>query len=167
MQSALDRREGALVNFDDAFTKLIGHEGGYVNDKRDPGGETKFGISARAYPSVDIANLTLEGAKLIYFCDYWGPAGCDVVPDVIKFDLFDMAVNSGIRPAIKMLQRTVQTTEDGILGPITLQALNSIDSVKLAIKYNANRLEFYTELSTWPAFGKGWVRRIVANLRSI
>ena len=155
------------MNFDQAFIQLIGHEGGYVDDRRDPGGETKYGISSRAYPAVDIHALTLEGAKLIYFRDYWGPAGCDVVPDSIKFDLFDMAVNSGVRPAIKLLQAVVQTTQDGVLGPKTLQAVNSMDKTKLAVRYNAGRLEFYTTLSTWPAFGKGWVRRIAANLRSI
>lgn len=155
------------MNFDDSFVRLIGHEGGYVNDKRDRGQETKFGISSRAYPSVDIRALTLEEAKLIYLRDYWGPAGCDAVPDAIKFDLFDMAVNSGIRPAIKMLQRTVQTIEDGVLGPLTLQALNSMDKVRLAVHYNANRLSYYTVLSDWQVFGKGWARRIVSNLKEI
>ena len=59
------------MNFDVAFEKLIGHEGGYVNDARDPGGETKYGISKRAYPDEDIAGLTLERAKQIYRRDCW------------------------------------------------------------------------------------------------
>jgi lysozyme family protein len=155
------------MNFDQAFVKLIGHEGGYVNNKNDPGGETRFGISKRSYPHLDIAALTLEHAKAIYFKDYWGPAGCDTVPDSVKFDLFDMAVNSGITPAIKLLQATVQATQDGIIGPLTLMAINSMDKQRLAAHFNARRLEFYTTLPTWPSFGKGWARRIASNLRSI
>ena len=84
------------MNFDAAFLKLLGHEGGYVNHKADPGGETNFGISKRSYPGEDIKGMTVERAKFIYHRDYWGPAGCDAVPDGLRFDLFDMAVNSGV-----------------------------------------------------------------------
>jgi len=155
------------MNFEQAFVKLIGHEGGYANNPKDPGGETKYGISKRAYPGEDIANMTLERAKSIYQRDYWGPAGCDTVPDTIKFPLFDMAVNLGVKTAIKQLQKTCQTTEDGILGPMTLQALNSMDQIKLAVRLVANQLEYYTGLVTWPAFGKGWSKRVIDNLRGI
>lgn len=150
------------MNFDQAFKLLIGHEGGYVNDPQDPGGETKFGISKRSYPALDIANLTLEQAKEIYLRDYWAPASA--APDVIKFDLFDMAVNSGVETAVRMLQRAVGTGEDGVLGPITLQAANSMNPMRLALRFNAARLRFYTSLAIWPRFGKGWARRIAGNL---
>ena len=155
------------MNFDAAFERLLGHEGGYVNDPRDPGGETKFGISKRAYPGEDIAGLTLERAKAIYKRDYWGPAGCDAVPDAVRFDLFDMAVNSGVKTAIKMLQRTVDETVDGVLGPRTLQAISSMPATRLVARFNGQRLNFMTGLSTWPAFGKGWCRRIAANLMEV
>lgn len=158
------------MNFDEAFEKLIGHEGGYVNHPSDPGGETKFGISKRAYPGEDIKNMTLARAKELYLRDYWGPAGCDAVYPGLKFDLFDMAVNSGVKTAIKNLQKSVGFTGhdvDGILGPITLMAVRNFNSKELAVKFSANRLLFYTELSTWPAFGKGWVRRVASNLLSL
>lgn len=152
------------MDFDAAFTRLIGHEGGYVDDKRDPGGETKFGISRRSYPGEDIAGMTLERAKAIYLRDYWGPAGCDAVPDGIKFDLFDMAVNSGRVAAIRCLQRSCGEYEDGILGPRTLQAVQSMPAARLVARFNGARLAFMADLSTWPAFGRGWARRIAANL---
>lgn len=156
------------MNFDEAFEELIGHEGGYVNDTRDPGGETKYGISKRAYPGEDIKNLTLERAKKIYFHDYWGSAGCDTLPPALKFDMFDMAVNSGVTQAIKTLQKTVGETQDGIIGPKTLMALYKfVSPMKLAVNFSANRLDFYTTLSNWPYHGKGWVRRVAANLRSL
>lgn len=153
------------MNFDQAFERLIGHEGGYVNDPRDPGGETKFGISKRSYPAEDIKALTLERAKAIYRRDFWGVAGCDAVPDAMKFDLFDMAVNSGPVTAIKTLQRSAGVTPDGLLGPITLQALNSTPGPRLVARFNGHRLDFMTDLKTWPVFGKGWAKRVASNLK--
>lgn len=153
------------MNFDQAFSVLMQHEGGYSNDANDPGGETKYGISKRAYPALDIKNLTLEQAAAIYRRDYWGPAGCDAVPDPLRMDLFDMAVNSGVKAAVRCLQRAAGETADGVLGPRTLQAVQSIPSTRLIARFNAERLEFMTSLPTWSSFGKGWARRIAANLR--
>ena len=94
------------LTFDQAFDRLIGHEGGYVNDSADPGGETKFGISKRSYPNVDIKNLTREQAKTIYLRDFWQPLGEDAHP-AVKFQAFDFAVNSGIQTAVRKLQAVV------------------------------------------------------------
>lgn len=160
------------MNFDQAFERLIGHEGGFTNRHDDPGnltpgGEwkgTKYGISARAYPGEDIENLTLERAKAIYAKDYWGAAGCDAVPDAIKFDLFDMAVNSGVRAAIKTLQLAASETQDGILGPRTLLALQTMPQTRLVARFNGARLSFMAGLPNWPAAGRGWARRIAGNL---
>lgn len=152
------------MNFDKAFERLIGHEGGYVNHPTDPGGETKFGISRRSYPSEDIRNLTLERAKALYMRDFWGPAGCDTVPDGVKFDLFDMAVNSGVRAAVKTLQMAVGETQDGILGPRTLQAVQSMPEARVVARFNGARLGFMASLPTWTTFGRGWARRISENL---
>jgi lysozyme family protein len=154
------------VNFDAAFERLIGHEGGYVNHKADPGGETKYGITKRTYPGENIKTLTLARAKEIYRRDFWGPAGCDAVPDAIKFDLFDAAVNSGCRQAVKFLQGAVGTVQDGLLGPKTLQALNATPPERLVMRFNALRLLFMAELTTWPSFGRGWARRVALNLLS-
>jgi lysozyme family protein len=152
------------MNFDQAFDRLIGHEGGYVNDPRDPGGETRYGISRRSYPSEDIAGMTLERAKTIYHRDYWGPADCDAVPDGVKFDLFDMAVNSGTAAAIRCLQRACGEHEDGLLGARTLQAVQSMPAARLVSRFNGARLAYMADLPTWPAFGRGWARRVAHNL---
>ena len=153
------------MNFDQAFERLLGHEGGYVNNPADPGGETNFGISKRDYPGEDIKGMTLDRAKTIYRRDYWGPAGCDAVPDGVRFDLFDFAVNSGVRTAIRALQTAVGETADGVLGPRTLQAIQSTPATRLAARFAAERLLLLTTLATWPAFGRGWVRRVALNLR--
>jgi hypothetical protein len=106
------------VDFDTAFERLIGHEGGLVEHPADPGGLTKYGISQRSYPGEDIRGMTLARAKEIYRRDYWGPSGCDAVPDSIKFLMFDCGVNSGPEAAIRLLQRSVGTTEDAELGSL-------------------------------------------------
>lgn len=155
------------MTFDDAFDALIGHEGGYVNRPNDPGGETNYGISKRAYPLVDIRALTLDQAKAIYRRDYWEPAGCSKVPGAVRFDLFDMAVNSGIKTAVKTLQTAAGIDADGIIGPATLKALGQITPSALQARFNGTRLRFMTALPTWPAFGKGWARRIAANLMRV
>jgi lysozyme family protein len=152
------------MNFDDAFQRTLGHEGGLVDDNRDMGGLTKYGISQHAYPGLDIRALTVADAKAIYLRDYWGPTGCDAVPDGIKADLFDAAVNGGVRQAVRLLQRAVGELEDGVLGPRTIQAINSMPTLRLVARFNGARLAFLTGLSVWPTFGRGWAMRIAENL---
>lgn len=152
------------MNFDQAFNQLIAHEGGYVDDRRDAGGETKYGISKAAYPGEDIRAMTLERAKAIYARDYWGPAGCDALPDAAKLQVFDMAVNSGVKTAIKTLQRAVGAVPDGVLGPHTLQAIQSMPALRLIARFNGQRLALMADLASWPAFGRGWAKRIATNL---
>lgn len=152
------------MDFDNAFAKLVGHEGGYSNNPADPGGETKFGVSKRQYPMEDIPSMTIDRAKLLYRRDYWGPAGCDAVPDPIKFDLFDMAVHAGVKTAIRTLQRAVFADVDGILGPRTLAGVNIMGSDCLIRRFNGLRLQAMTDLPTWREFGRGWAKRIASNL---
>lgn len=150
--------------FDAAFEALIGHEGGYVNNPKDPGGETKFGISKRSYPSEDIRGLTLARAKEIYERDFWRPVQGDFWPYPVAFNLFDGAVNSGAAQSIKWLQHAVGTLPDGKIGPATIAAVNAMASDRVAARYNGARLRFMAGLPTWPSFGKGWARRIAVNL---
>jgi len=155
------------MTFDEAFSALIGHEGGYSNDPRDPGGETNFGISKRAYPDVNIATLTLEQAKAIYLRDYWQRAMCDQLPPVVAFQVFDCAVNSGIGQAIRFLQRAVGVADDGRVGPLTIRAVQRLDAEAVVSRFNGQRLDFMTKLSTWDVYGKGWARRIAKNLMEV
>jgi lysozyme family protein len=153
-----------MSNFDAAFEALIGHEGGYVNHPKDPGGETKFGITKRSYPQEDIRGMTLDRAKAIYKRDFWDKVRGDELPMPVAFNLFDGAVNSGPSQAIKWMQAAADVAADGKLGPMTLAALLAGDPLLLAARYNGFRLRFMTELNTWSTFGKGWARRIAGNL---
>lgn len=153
--------------FDSAFDKLIDHEGGYVNNPSDPGGETKFGISKRAYPDLNISGLTLEQAKEIYRRDYWERAKCDQLHPAVAFQVFDTAVNSGIGQSIRFLQRAVGVADDGIVGPLTIKAIGLCDPEVVIARFNGQRLDFMTKLSTWDVFGRGWARRIAKNLMEV
>ncbi len=150
------------MNFDQAFTRLLGNEGGYCNVPGDPGGETNWGISKRSYPNVDIANLTQDAAKAIYLRDFWNPIG-DAHP-AIKFQVFDFAVNSGIQTAIRKLQSAIGVADDGHWGPGSAAKLASMDVNDVLMRFVAQRLRFWSSLSTWPTFGKGWAARAAKQL---
>ena len=152
------------MDFDAAVAILIRHEGGHVDHPDDPGGETKYGISKRSYPEVNIAALTLDEAKAIYRRDYWDRVRADELPEELRFPLFDAAVNSGVAQSIKWLQRAVGVRDDGVIGPITMVAVNSTTRYKNAANFLGQRLKHMTDLRHWDQFGRGWARRIAANL---
>ena len=152
------------MTFDIAFSKLIGNEGGYVNNPKDPGGETKFGISKRSYPNLDIVDLTLDDAKAIYKRDYWDRAQCDRLHPDLAFQVFDGAVNSGIGNSIRWLQEAAGVAVDGVVGPLTLRKVGDMEPSIIIARYNGVRLKFMTSLSAWDVFGRGWARRIATNL---
>lgn len=154
-----------LTAFDRAFEIVIGHEGGLSDDPRDPGGLTRYGISQRAHPGVDVRNLTLAQAKQIYLTRYWLPLHADAMPEAVAVQVFDAAVNHGIKPATRMMQRALQVDADGVLGPVTLTAMTTIDDARFAARFSAERLLYYTDLAGWEAFGRGWTRRVAGNLR--
>jgi lysozyme family protein len=156
-----------MSNFDKAFTDLIGNEGGYSNNPNDPGGETNWGITiavarANGYTGA-MQDMTMSYAKTIYAQAYWLSA-FDTLAYPVAFQLFDASVNSGLSQAVRWLQRALGVADDGIFGSITLAAAQAMDPLKLVLLFNASRLNFMTQLSTWPMFGKGWARRIANNL---
>lgn len=92
------------------------------NDPNDPGGLTRFGISQKAYPSLNISALTKEEAKNIYFRDYWKPCGGEDLPTSFAIATFDAAVNMGVTSAKRLLQIGLNVTVDGVIGPETITA---------------------------------------------
>lgn len=167
------------MNFDDAFKVLIGHEGNFTDNQKDPGNwtggkvgagvckGTKYGIAANTYPNEDIRNLTLARAKELYKRDYWGKLKMDDIPDAVRFDLFDAAVNSGVGQAAKFLQRAAGLPEDqvdGAIGKDSIAAVRRMDPQLLDKRLSGYRLRFMADLKVWPDFGRGWARRIANNL---
>jgi lysozyme family protein len=165
-------------NFEIAFEKLIGFEGGYVNDKDDKGGETKFGISKRSYPNVDIKNLTVIDAKNIYKNDYWDVLKCDYYPQIIAEELFELAVNTGIFRTVHLLQKTINVLNrnqklysdikiDGKFGVNTFETFkNCLESNKVKTVFNIlNILQgaYYIEIMENNSVNEkyiGWFERV-------
>jgi lysozyme family protein len=147
---------------------LFGLEGGYVDDPDDRGGETKFGISKKAYPKLDIKNLTLRQASAIYLQDYWDACRCDDMDDMMAVLVFDAAVNHGARRAAMFLQRLVNSKMDGVIGNKTLAALRKklivYSDHDLMVEFLGYRAEFYHGIvqgdSRQAKFLRGWFNRL-------
>ena len=159
-----------------AIRFILQHEGGYINHPHDPGGETKFGISKRAYPDLDIPSLTEADASNIYRRDYWSKTGLDhpAIPGAVGIVVMDAAVNSGPSRAVKFLQEACNAVcsealvVDGDLGPktrATVRAIVAHDADRaalLALMVNTVRLGFYRSISGGSSriFLRGWISRV-------
>ncbi len=138
--------------FEKAVDYVIRNEGGYVFDKDDLGGETKFGISKKSYPTLNIKDLTLENAKKIYFCDYWHKGRFEEIPDdAVATQVFDLSVNLGIRPAVIVLQRALRSVgirvqEDGLIGSETLSAVKKSEPRCLLAAIKSEAAGYYRML---------------------
>ena len=156
--------------FEKAFAYVIQNEGGYVFDKNDSGGETKFGITKRSYPSLNIKDLTLEDAKKIYYRDFWQKGKFEEISDdLIATQLFDLSVNLGIRPAVIVLQRALRSVgktvqEDGLMGPETLLATLNSDTRCLLAAIKSEAAGYYRQIAaknpSKQKFLKGWLNRV-------
>lgn len=157
------------MTFDEAFDRLIGFEGGYADDPRDPGGETMWGVTRRValqegYTGI-MRVLPRDTAKAIYAKRYWAPVQADTLPDAIRYPVFDAAVNSGVAQSVKWLQRALDIVDDGDLGAVTLAALGACDPERIVARFCGFHLDFLTSLPTWGAYGRGWVRRVASILQ--
>jgi|TARA_R100000329_G_scaffold45335_1_gene42515 lysozyme family protein len=137
------------MTFKKAIEVILKHEGGYVDDPIDPGGETNMGISRKAYPHLDIKNLTKADVVSIYFRDYWEKAKCAKLPNNLQLIYFDMVVNMGKRRAVKILQEAINakgvpTDIDGGIGPQTIG--NAGKSKLEESRLRAYRLKYYASL---------------------
>jgi lysozyme family protein len=157
-----------MIAFETAIERILSHEGGYVFDGRDPGGETQWGISKRSYPSIDIKGLTRDFAKTLYLRDFWNPVVQVATDDsALRFQMLDAAVNHGMGNAVRFAQRAVGVADDGNFGPNSIAALKRMDAHDVHLLFMAERFEFWAKLKTFDAFGRGWTRRGAQNLRFI
>lgn len=157
--------------FSEVINGILMHEGGYVNHPNDPGGETKYGISKRSYPHLDIKSLSIEEAERIYYEDWWVRYQFYKLPKPIDKKIFDLAINMGTRASVKLLQRALYlhghpVAVDGILGPHTLISVKAIKGDKIFDLYKKicrEAEDYYRSLvrrnPDLMIFLKGWVRR--------
>ena len=153
-----------MTTFDEIIEHVLKHEGGYVNDPTDLGGETNYGITKRFYPDVDIKNLTKEQAKEIYRRDYWDKNRVDELPEQLRHIFFDMCVNQGRGTAVKVLQRAANAKGaklkvDGGMGPATLKAVQNVEHDRV----KSYRILHYANLvinkPEQEKFWYGWFKR--------
>lgn len=157
-------------NFNAALAKVLVHEGGYVNHPRDPGGETNKGVTKRVYDGYrkgkglsarSVKHISPQEVAAIYKKQYWDAIQGDQLPSGVDYVVFDGAVNSGPKQSIKWLQRALGVTADGVLGMVTLEAINRTGNHdNLIARICDRRMAFLRALRTWGDFGKGWKRRV-------
>jgi lysozyme family protein len=155
-------------NFEQCLAFVLKHEGGYVNNLKDPGGMTNLGVTKRVYEAyvghpvdeVTMRSLTPEMVEPIYKINYWDACHCDNLPDGVDYAVFDFAVNSGTRRAIKVMQKCAGVADDGVIGPATMRAVSECNPRHLASDICEARLAFLQALPIWDTFGKGWSRRV-------
>lgn len=169
-----------MTSFAYAMDFLFSQEGGLVDDARDPGGITNYGISLRFAESVkfdgnadtrtdalDIKGLSPADAIALYRQHFWLPIKGDELPRPIAIAVFDMAVNQGVKTAIRCLQKTLRLNEDGVIGPKTLQAANNAQAYQLLLDFLSHRLLRYAATKNFDRFGRGWCKRSLALLGHI
>lgn len=154
--------------FDRCVAIVLRHEGGYSDHPNDPGGPTNMGITLKTLRDwrggdvtpADVRALTREEAIEIYRALYWNAVRGEDLPPGVDLAVFDFAVNSGPRRAVRTLQRLLRVRVDGGVGPETLAACRKADREALIRDYCAARLEFLQSLPSFQTFGRGWARRI-------
>lgn len=162
-----------MSDFDKAMEIVFANEGGYSRNPVDPGGETNFGLTSKSYPDLDIKNLTRSDAKNIYFRDYWTKHSFDQIESqAIAAKVFDLGVNIGPIPSIRILQQALQVfvagpiVADGKIGPLTLEAIKEIEEEKLLRELRARYAHYHCDIVInqgvrLTGFMLGWLRRDV------
>ncbi|MDG4594220.1 MAG: glycosyl hydrolase 108 family protein [Candidatus Contendobacter sp.] len=148
-----------MNTFDQCVQFILQEEGGLVNHPSDPGGVTKYGISQRAYPNMDIRAITLDDAKALYKRDYWLPIHGDELPGGLDLLMLDCAVNQHPSTAARLLQEALNTRVDGVIGEMTLNAARQ-QMPEVLGKFSALRAWRYEINRNEETFGKGWFRRL-------
>ena len=154
--------------FDRCVAVTLAYEGGFVQDPKDPGGATNFGITKRALETFlgkqvsvdDVKNMTSSTAIEIYRANYWNQMLCGSLPVGVDLMVFDYGVNSGTGQAIKDLQSIVGVPQDGAIGKITLPAVLKAPPEDVINKLAAGRLALMKTLQEWEQDGEGWTRRV-------
>lgn len=160
-----------MASFDLAITKTLQHEGGdtFTNDSSDHGGATKYGISEKAYPELDIRNLTEDQAREIYRRDYWNRIhGDDIQSQIVAETIFDVCVNMGVAGGSKLAQKTLAIKPaDGIIGPQSLAVINAADEDLFIAKFALAKIQRYTEIcqadSSQKKYLLGWLNRTLSS----
>jgi lysozyme family protein len=155
-------------SWDKCLEFIFSVEGGFTDDPLDPGGATNLGIThdelalwrKQAVSIQDVKDLGKNEASAIYFANYWQVVQCGKLAPGVDLMVFDAAVNTGNSRSARFLQQAVGTTQDGLIGPITLASANKAGPISLINNLASIRLRFYQSLPTFIHFGNGWTSRV-------
>ena len=159
----------ATTNFGRCLALVLQHEGGKVNNPKDPGGKTNQGVTKAVYDAFrksnglaprDVYGMSDAERDAIYRAGYWAPCAGDELPAGVDYATFDAGVNSGVSRSVKWLQKALGIAADGKAGSGTIASAKSANSVNLIKKMCSLRMGFLRGLGTFGTFGKGWTRRV-------
>lgn len=167
-----------ITGFSDVWAMTVKVEGESLStDRNDPGNWTggkvgggefkgsKFGISAAAFPDLDIASLTYGQAQALGKQHYWDRYSCDQYSPVLGYLVFDAAYNGG--HPIQWLQQSASVKVDGVIGAQTIAAIRRHSVATMAFRFMALRFDYWTSLEIWPVEGRGWIHRGTEIMRTI
>ena len=155
-------------NFDRSLKLVLKSEGGYVNNPKDPGGETMMGVTKAAWSTYlkrpiangEMAKLTVADITPFYKALYWDKSYCPQLPLGIDYMVFDASVNMGVGQSIRLLQKSLGCVADGVIGPNTMKLINETSVNDMIDKFSAQKEQFYRSLALFNTFGKGWLSRV-------
>jgi len=160
------------MRFEDCLTRILKHEGGFVNDPLDSGGRTNLGVTQKVWEEwlghpvteADMKALTPQKIAPMYKLKYWNPSYCEVLPKGLDYVVFDFAVNAGTGRSVKTLQQAIGCVADGVIGPKTMAAINDAEPKDLIAKFSDARADFYQGIVArkpdQARFIKGWLNRV-------
>lgn len=156
-------------NFSASLAFVLAIEGGFVNHPKDPGGATNMGVtqavfsahlSRKGMADRSVRHIAEAEVAEIYRVQYWDRVRGDDLPAGVDYAVFDLAVNSGVSRAAKMLQAVVGVAQDGVIGEMTLDAVKAMPAADVVRELCRDRMAFLKRLKHWPTFGRGWTRRV-------
>ena len=160
-------------NFEKSLDLVLAHEGGYVHHALDPGGMTNLGVTQRVWEQyvghpvdeAEMRSLTKELVAPLYRKEYWDAVRGDQLPSGADYLAFDFAVNAGSFRSIKTIQRALNITADGVIGPVTLKAIQDTNAEDFINNFTDAKESFYKGLANFPTFGRGWLNRVAESKR--
>ena len=153
-------------NFKKCLELVLKSEGGWVNNPKDPGGETNLGVTKKVWEEwvghevKTMKDLTPEDVAPMYQAKYWMACYANQLPVGIDYMAFDAAVNMGPGRAVKLLQECLGCVPDGTIGPRTMQLIDQKKPEDIVDLYSKRKTSFYEGLATFATFGKGWLKRV-------
>ena len=155
-------------NFEKSLELVLQHEMGYVHHPLDPGGRTNLGVTQRVWEDyvghkvdeAEMRSLTREMVSPLYRKEYWNAICGDKLPSGADYLAFDFSVNAGAFRCIKTIQRALNITADGVIGPVTVKAIQDTNAEDFINNFSAAKESFYRGLTNFPTFGKGWLNRV-------